>query len=73
MPRQIWTNFLVQKFFDYLDVKLKVFKRDKNKEFRMAQNLTMGEADFNQFITLRNQLVVAVRDLSTEENLPLCK
>ncbi len=73
MPRQIWTNFLVQKFFDYLDVKLKVFKRDKNKEFRMAQNLTMGEADFNQFITLRNQLVVAVRVLSTEENLPLCK
>ena len=30
----------------------------------------MGEADFNQFIRLRNQLVVAVRDFSKEENLP---
>ena len=56
--------------FDYLDVKLKVFKRDENKQFRLAQNLTMGEADFNQFIRLRNQLVVAVRDFSKEENLP---
>ena len=55
--------------FDYLDVKLKVFKRDENKQFRLAQNLTLGEADFNQFIRLRNQLVVAVRDFSKEENL----
>ena len=31
----------------------------------------MGEADFNQFVRLRNQLVVAVRDFSKEENLPL--
>ena len=30
----------------------------------------MGEVDFNQFIRLRNQLVVAVRDFSKEENLP---
>ena len=56
--------------FDYLDVKLKVFKRDKNEHIRLVQNLTMGEADFNQFIRLRNQLVVAVRDFSKEENLP---
>ena len=40
--------------FDYLDVKLKVFKKDENKQFRLEQNLTMGEADFNQFIWLRN-------------------
>ena len=57
-------------FFDDLDVKLKVFKRDKNKQFRMAQNLTMGEADSNEFIRLRNQLVVAVRDFSKDDNLP---
>ena len=56
--------------FDYLDVKLKLCKRDENKHFPLAQNLTMGEADFNQFIRLRNQLVVAVRDFSKEENLP---
>ena len=29
----------------------------------------MGGADFNQFIRLRSQLVVAVRDFSKEENL----
>ena len=55
---------------DYLDVKLKVFKRDENTQFRLAQNLTMGEADFIQLIRLRNQLVVAVRDFIKEEKLP---
>ena len=50
-------------------MKLKVFKRDKNKQFRLAQNLTMGEADFNQFIRMRSQLVAAGRDFSKEENL----
>ena len=55
--------------FDYLEMKLKMFKRDKNKQFRLAQNLTMEEADFNQFIRLRNQLVVAVRDFSKEQNV----
>ena len=57
---------------DYLDVKLKVFKREENKHFRQAQNLTMAEAYFIQFYRLRNQLVVAVQDFSKEENLPLC-
>ena len=56
--------------FGYLDVKLKVLKRDESKQFRLAQNLTMGEAYFSQFIRLRNLLVVAVRDFSKEENLP---
>ena len=55
-------------FFAYLDSKLKVFKKDEG--FRLAQNLTMGEADFNQSIRLSNQLVVAVRDFSKEEDLP---
>ena len=53
-----------------MDVKLKVFKRDENKQIRLAQNLTKGEADFFQFIRLRNQLVVAVRDFCKEENMP---
>ena len=45
---------------NYLDIKLKLFKReDKNAEFRLIQNLPMGQADFNQFIRQRNQLVVA--------------
>ena len=63
-------NSWSKKSFEYLDVKLKVFKRDGNKHFRLAQNLTRGEADFNQLIRLGNQLVVAVRDFSKEENLP---
>ena len=54
----------------YLDNKLKVFKReDKNAEFRMRQNLSMGEADFNQFIRQRNQLVVEADNFPREQNL----
>ena len=56
--------------FDYLEVKLKVLKKDENKQFRFPQNVTMGEADFIKFIRLTNQLVVAGRNFSREENLP---
>ena len=31
---------------NYLDVKLKVFRKDDKKEFQLVQNLTKGEADF---------------------------
>ena len=31
---------------NYLDIKHKVCKKDDKKEFRLVQNLTMGEADF---------------------------
>ena len=55
---------------NYLDVKLKVFKReDKNAEFRLRQNFSMGEADFNQFTRQRNQLVVAADKFLREQNL----
>ena len=54
---------------NYLDVKLKVFRKDDKKEFRLAQNLTMGETDFNQFMRLRNQLVNAAENFAREENL----
>ena len=36
----------------YLDVKIEVFRIDDKKEFPLVQNLTMGEADFNQFTKL---------------------
>ena len=52
-----------------MDVKLKVFRKDDKKEFRLVQNLTMGEADFNQFMRLRNQLVNATENFAREENL----
>ena len=55
---------------NYLDIKLKVFKReDKNSEFQLRQNLSLGEADFNQFIRQRNQLVVAADNFLREQNL----
>ena len=55
---------------NYLDIKLKVFTReDKNAEFRMRQNISMGEADFNQFIRQRNQLVVAADNFLREQIL----
>ena len=54
---------------NYLDVKLKVFRKDDKIEFRLAQNLTMGEADFKQFMRLRNQLVNAAENFAREESL----
>ena len=55
---------------NYLDIKLKVFKReDKKPEFRLRQNLSMGEADVNQFIRQRNRLVVAADNFLREQNL----
>ena len=54
---------------NFFDVKLKVFKKDDNEDFRLVQNLTMGEADFNQFIQFRNQLVNAAENFAREEIL----
>ena len=54
---------------NYLDVKLNVFKKVDNREFQPVQNLTMGEANFNQFMRLRNQLVIAAENNAKEENL----
>ena len=54
----------------YLDIKLKKFKRDdKNAEFQLRQNPSMGEADFNQFIRQRYQLAVAADNFLREQNL----
>ena len=47
---------------NFSDVKLKVFEKDDNQEFRLVQNLTLGEAVFNQFMRLRNQLVIAAEN-----------
>ena len=53
-----------------LDNKIKVFKReDKNAEFQLRQNFSMGEVDFNQFIRQRNQLVVTADIFLREKNL----
>ena len=59
-----------KKDHNYLDIKLKVFKReDRNAELRLRQNFSMGEADFNQFIRQKNQLVVAADNFLREQTL----
>ena len=52
-----------------LDVKLKAFRADDKKELRLVQNFTMGKADFNQFMRLRNQVFNAAENFAREENL----
>ena len=54
---------------NFLGVKVKVFKKDENRDFRLVQNLTMGEEDRNQFIQLRNELALGAENFGTEENL----
>ena len=55
---------------NYLDIKLKVFKREhKDAEIRLRHNFSKGEANFNQFIRQRNQLVVAAGNFLREQNL----
>ena len=61
-----WTK----KDSNYLDIKLIVFTReDKTAEFRLRQNVSKREADFDQFIRQKNQLVVAVDNLLREQSL----
>ena len=52
-----------------MEVELKLFKIDDNKEFRLLQNLTMAEAYLDQFMQLRNQLVIAAEHFAREDNL----
>ena len=63
--------FWSKKDSNYLDVKHKLFKRIDKKDFGLVQSLTMGEADFKQFMRLRNQLVIAAENIAREENLYL--
>ena len=54
---------------NYLDVKLKVFKKDDNRKVRRVQNLDKGEAGFNQFMRLKNQLLNAAENFARDGNL----
>ena len=69
IERQIRTIFWSKIDSNYLNLKLKVFKKDDNKELPLVQNLRMGEEYFNPFLRLRNQLVIAIRNFVREENL----
>ena len=52
-----------------MNVKLKVFKKDDNKEFRLVQTLTMGEVDVNQLKRFRNQLAFSAEKFGREDHL----
>ena len=54
---------------NYLDLKLKVFRKDDKKEFRLVQNCAVGEGNFKQFMRLRSQLVNAAENFAREEKL----
>ena len=73
MSRQLWTNSLVKKFLLLLERETQSVQKRGKQRISIGTKLTLREADFNQFTRLKNQLVVAVRDFSKEENLPLCK
>ena len=45
-----------------------MFKKDDNRDFCLVQNITLGEADFNQLMRFKNQLVNAAEDLGRQEN-----
>ena len=70
MSRQTGTSFLVQKFCRLFGRETQNVQESWKQKFRLEQILTQEEADFNQFIRLKNQLVVAVTDFSKKENLP---
>ena len=55
----------------YLDFQRKVLKIDKNRGLRLVRILARGEADFNQFMQVRNQLVIAAENFGRGENLSL--
>ena len=69
MAKHIWTYFTVQKGCLYLDVKLEIFKKNDNKEFRLVESLTMGEAEFKQFMRLRSPQVIVAKNFAREVKL----
>ena len=49
--------------------KFKVSPRNGNRDFCLVQNPKIGEADFKQFMWLRNKLVIAAWNVGREEKL----
>ena len=53
----------------YLDIQVKVFRKDDKGDFRRHQQIKLGVFDFKQLICLRNPIAQAVREFSTDETL----
>ena len=69
MSTEIWTIFWVQKRLQLYGWETKVFKKDDNKDFGRAQNLTTWESYFNQFLRWRNQPVISAKNFGGEQHL----
>ena len=52
----------------YLDIKLKVFKKEDN--FRLVQKSALGEAVFKQSVSLTSQLVIAAENFGRGNFVP---
>ena len=68
-PRQNWTFFLCKKF-QLLGCKTKSFQEKWQRRLPTGKKSKNGEADFNQFMRLRNQLVIQAEIVGTKEKLP---
>ena len=53
----------------YLDIQLKVLQNDDKRDFLRHQQIKLGVFDFKQLFCLRNPIVQAVRDFSTDETI----
>ena len=53
----------------YLDIQLKVFRKDDKGDFRRHQQIKLGVFDFKELLCLRNPIAQAVREFSTDETL----
>ena len=54
-----------------LDIKLEIFKIDQDGEFRMHQCLSISEKDFNDFMRMKDELLVATTEFATVQGLQL--
>ena len=65
LHRSSWSNL----DSNFLDIMLKVFKKDDNTGFQLAEKHPRLKTYFDHFLGLRNQLILAEENFSGEENL----
>ena len=48
-----------------------MFRKDDTRDFRLVQNITLGESDLSIFVRLRNQPAVMAEQFGREQSLSL--
>ena len=56
---------------NYLVARIKAFRKDDTRDFRLVQNITLGESDLSMIVRLRNQLAVVAEQFGREQSLCL--